>query len=354
MKNSWLSNVEPSRFEEFLQVLWRAAQQGADDVISEAPPDGVGERQMSTLTLSYALDRSLRFAAMRWYVPDPSTRDGPPLRMECFFLSPASSQPRVGLRMFAPNAQEKQAAPPAWWQTVTLGEISVPSGASFPGFLELVAVLASKGNVATTTAEMQTAIADLTYDLNYYRQLSSEQADELRQLQSRVREVMSLQAGWAPSFDEEPEDVMQPPPNLDGLPAWALAQSDRITILPRALNGAKKSLYENPAAVYGALELLAGPYRAHRLGELDKQGFTAALSEAGLQLAGSVGSSIAGSHGEDYFVTWRGRRRFLEMHLLKGGGRDERYCLRIYFFWDDATGQAIVGWLPSHLNNSLS
>ena len=355
MKNSWLADVEPSRFEEVLQLFWCGAQQGADESLSEVPPDGVGEQQMSDWPLSYAVDRGLRFAALRWYVRGPGAPQGPPLRMECFFLSPASSRPRAGLRIFTSNGSEEPVPAPAWWQAVVQEDASVRQAPIFPGFLELVALLASNGNVATTTAEMQTAMADLSFDLEYYRQLSGEQADELRQLQARVRDLLSQRADRSAGLGDEPEDAqVLPPSDLTELPAWALAHSDCITVLPRALNGAKKSLYENPAAVYAALELLAGPYRAHRLGALDKHGFNTAMSDAGLQLAGSVGSSIAGSQGDNYFVTWRGRRRFLDMHLLKGGGRDERYCLRIYFFWDEATSQVVVGWLPSHLNNSLS
>lgn len=50
----------------------------------------------------------------------------------------------------------------------------------------------------------------------------------------------------------------------------------------------------------------------------------------------------------------RGRRRMFDLHLAKGGGRDERYCLRIYFFWSAEDRKVVVGWLPSHLSNSLS
>jgi hypothetical protein len=125
-------------------------------------------------------------------------------------------------------------------------------------------------------------------------------------------------------------------------------------ILPRALQGAKKSHYETPETVYTALELLAGPYRDMRMGAMSHAQFIEALGASEMQLEGSVAPSVAGEQGDAYFVSWHGRRRFLELHLRKGGGRDERYCLRIYFFWDDAAQKVIVGWLPSHLSNSLS
>jgi hypothetical protein len=221
--------------------------------------------------------------------------------------------------------------------------------------MELVAILASNGNIATSSAEAQATVADLGFELDYYRQLAEDQAEELRQLKARLRD------SWRPSeqeseSDEEEGDVdsAEPVSDLSGLQEWAMRNSDRITVLPRALNGAKKSLYENPAAVYSALELLAGPYRQQRLGLLDKAAYEEALAKSGMQFAGSVGPSVAGEHGNAYFVNWNGRKRFLEFHLLKGGGRDERYCLRVYFFWDEDTEQVVVGWLPSHLSNSLS
>jgi hypothetical protein len=349
-QTSWLAEVEPSRFDEFLQVFWTAVRQTAED-LEESPIEGVGELSAQPWPLSYALDKGLRFAAFRWYQPNPENPQARPLRLESFFLCPANTSPRVGLQIY--SAGQSQAVVPAWWAK-TLSLSSTPHlGKSFPGFMELVAILASNGNIATSSAETQAAVSDLGFELDYYRQLSEEQAEELRQLKAQLRD------SWRPTEPgsdtaEDQDEPRQQVSDLSELPAWALQRSESITILPRALNGAKKSLYENPAAVYAALELLAGPYRDHRLGLLDKSAFNDALANAGVQFAGSVGPSVAGEQGAAYFVNWRGRKRFLDFHLLKGGGRDERYCLRVYFFWDDETKQAVVGWLPSHLSNSLS
>lgn len=354
MKTSWLAEVEPSRFEEFLQTFWNSARLSADE-LPDAPPEGVGELPAEPWPLSYALDRATRFAAFRWYQRHPTNPAAGQLRCELFFLCPASAKPRAGLRIFAASQADIVMSAPAWWSD-TLALPSEPdSSIRLPGFMELVAILASNGNVSTTSADTESAIAELTVELNYYRQLAGETADELRQAQSKVRDLLARPVGQSSLYDV----VDEPPPaepitDLSGLPEWALKNSERITVLSRALNGAKKSIYENPSAVYAALELLAGPYRDYRMAKLDKAALNEAYASAGVQFAGSVGTNVAGSHGEDYFVTWAGRRRFLEFHLLKGGGRDERYCLRIYFFWDDETQQVVVGWLPSHLNNSLS
>ena len=79
----------------------------------------------------------------------------------------------------------------------------------------------------------------------------------------------------------------------------------------------------------------------------------AKLQELGLELAPSISSSRAGEAGDEYYVTYplEGEtKRMLEQHLRKGSGREERFCLRIYFFWDKDSKKVIIGWLPSHLD----
>ena len=58
----------------------------------------------------------------------------------------------------------------------------------------------------------------------------------------------------------------------------------------------------------------------------------------------------AGQEGNEYYVAYQGRRILMARHLKKGNSRDERYCLRIYFFWDDEDEQVVVGSLPGHLD----
>ncbi len=65
----------------------------------------------------------------------------------------------------------------------------------------------------------------------------------------------------------------------------------------------------------------------------------------------------AGEEGATYFVRWPvagGGEEFLECHLRKGSGTDARHCLAIYFFWDQAGEQVVVGWLPGHLENRMT
>lgn len=348
MQTSCVTDIEASRFDQCLQMFWQALRSLEPALPAEAD-DGVGEYPASPWPVSYALDRKGRFAAFRWFQQIGSKVSA----FEWFFLCPSSSTPKTGIKVF--GAETTGLSLPLWWSEGLGLSCQRQENAVLPGFIELVALLSSGGDVVTTSAEMRVELAGMEHDLAYYRSLSDEQAEELRTARTKVRDLLARPIGATPQGEEDGVSA-QPAPitDLSGLPDWAMEHSDKIVILPRALNSAKKSIYEQPAAVYGALELLAGAYREHRLGSIDREAFMVELNRSGLQLDGSVAPSVAGEQGDAYFVSWGKRRRFLDLHLVKGGGRDERYCLRVYFFWDADLKKAVVGWLPSHLSNSLS
>jgi hypothetical protein len=52
-----------------------------------------------------------------------------------------------------------------------------------------------------------------------------------------------------------------------------------------------------------------------------------------------------------YSVQYGGARRPLDRHLKGSDSRDRRFGFRLYFFWDEDEQVAVVGWLPSHLDN---
>ena len=75
----------------------------------------------------------------------------------------------------------------------------------------------------------------------------------------------------------------------------------------------------------------------------------------GLTVEPSISKSRAGEQKDEYYVNYPsgtliGGKKFLEQHLKKGNDRSERFCLRIYFFWDRTANLVVVGWLPSHLD----
>ncbi len=88
-----------------------------------------------------------------------------------------------------------------------------------------------------------------------------------------------------------------------------------------------------------------------------QEAFTQGLASLGLELGGSISEGRAGAEGKTYFVKWPLHgvgEEFLESALKKGSNKDERYTLRIYFFWDDESRQVVVGSLPGHLINRMT
>ena len=85
--------------------------------------------------------------------------------------------------------------------------------------------------------------------------------------------------------------------------------------------------------------------------------FRDALAQYGMDFSGSIDKSRAGQEGDAYYINYpigSSQRVFLQFHIVRGSSREDRYCMRIYFFWDEDTNQVVVGWLPSHLSNRIS
>lgn len=147
------------------------------------------------------------------------------------------------------------------------------------------------------------------------------------------------------------------PSSLDGFESWASENlSGYVVLHNRALRGAKDSVYDDTSLIYKSLLLLKNEYVAmRRHGGLDlKESYEKKCQELGITEEATFAGDRSGEEGDTYFVRYSGRRVELDRHLKKGNSRDPRYCFRLYFFWDERTQQAIVGWLPSHLTNRAS
>ncbi|MDO9133989.1 hypothetical protein [Hydrogenophaga sp.] len=243
------------------------------------------------------------------------------------------------------------------WHRSTLGVVSEPDQwlaavadltivrevepQATPDFIALIAAISSSTPITYAQSDAQ-QVREIQDEVEQLRQLTALQAGKLRVLadmQSRTPEASAPEA-------QEPRKWQ-----LDELAEWAAENADRITILPRAINAARKSLYEQPQLVYAALELLASTYRKVKLGQQERTDLIDEVRALGMEIGGSVDPSRA---TKDYFVRWGRTRRALDQHLSRGVSRDPRLCMRIYYFWCDETERVVVGWLPSHLDNSLS
>ena len=157
----------------------------------------------------------------------------------------------------------------------------------------------------------------------------------------------------------DPKIEKQYPQDLANLPEWVTSNHAHAIVLhPRAERGASKSRFEDVPLIYQAIELLGIEYHAMRMtspdeAEAKRSACTRRLQELGLDLTPSISSGRAGEEGDEYEVIYPiggEKKRLLDFHLKKGSDRDERYCLRIYFFWDDGIKKVVIGWLPSHLD----
>ena len=131
---------------------------------------------------------------------------------------------------------------------------------------------------------------------------------------------------------------------------------DRLLLHSRAVRSLKSACYENVELVYNCLKLLATAYYDYRMGSISYDDFSVACKQidSGLEERAAITDVAAGLEGDTYFVHHHGKRCKLERHLTKGSSKDRRYCLRIYFFWDEQDQVIVIGDLPHHLDTSAT
>ena len=183
-------------------------------------------------------------------------------------------------------------------------------------------------------------------------QQAREEADQARStnfhLQARVR-VLESQIRDSAIASAEPTL----PATLDGFEDWCRAELiGSVEVLNRAFQGVKKSKLEDVTLIYQSMLLLKERYVPMRRegGAALKYDYDGACKALGISEEATFSGERWGEQGDDYRVRYAGQIRLLERHLKKGNSKDQRYCFRLYFFWDDEREQVVVGWLPSHLD----
>jgi hypothetical protein len=260
------------------------------------------------------------------------------------FCVPGGHNLACGMRLPAPLADRASGL------VSEVGNVQPVSPASgWPALSQLRMVIA---DAAAEEQLDETPVASLVAERDYLAARLAEANESLRHARFENRSLKTqLGATEAPELDE----IKAYPETLDQLGAWAEQFSDRVILAERAVRGAKKSQYRDPEMVFRCLEHLATRYWEMKTGKISVAAHEAALATMpGVSLRGSAGATVAGEQGEAYFITHKGRRVFLDLHLAKGGGFDQRYCMRIYFAWLPDEQRVLVGDLPAHLANSLS
>jgi hypothetical protein len=171
-------------------------------------------------------------------------------------------------------------------------------------------------------------------------------------------QIDALRASLRAKTGQPVDAAVHIPGDYAGLPAWVEEHlSGRLVLHSRTSHGMKNAKYEDAGLVYRCLLLLANEYRDMRLGQITREELSQALQDLKVDLSGSIDKTRAGEEGDKYFVRYPVGslgKEFLDSHLRKGTTKDDRYCLAIYFFWDEETRQVVVGWLPSHLPNRMT
>lgn len=151
--------------------------------------------------------------------------------------------------------------------------------------------------------------------------------------------------------------ILATPNDLLQLDRWTKEHLEgKLLLHPRALRGARKSHFEAPNLIFESLLILGNEYRDVRLqGESEcGEQLSHRLNDLDLHLTDAISEASAGQFGDTYRVYYPPgqlrTKKLLAQHIKKGSDRDERTCLRVYFFWDEKAQIVVVGWLPSHLD----
>lgn len=307
--------------------------------LAEKPRDGIYElATASGWRLRWAGKKGCGFLAMEAMQLDAGEA------WEAFAVRVDGGELRTGWRR--PDGRTE--APEAWARMACSVELQRDIQVrAEPTFLNLVATMCSANAVHTSNWDLRRQSA-LEEDVAHWKSLATRQAEALRRMHTALASKEGSQAS-----DVEVE--VQREWRLEDIEEWAAENADRIKIMPRAIAETKKSQYWKPGLVYDALEMLASTYPMVKKSELPREDLFDHAKRIGVWISGSPEPGRAGgSKSEKFFVNVWGRRRFLEMHLGCGTARDDRFCFRCYFVYDEESGMVIVGSMPGHLDSAIT
>ena len=349
-----------AQFDALLIRLWELARAVPLD-LPKTPPEGIGEIEKGISRVRYAVSRPHEVATFSLCHPD---KDKPSDRINRVEWSTVLIKDFKSLATVAAWTEDRaghrvaeKSKVRSIWEQLRADRLVSPEDddgpiASWSELRSLLGVHPKGREDHSSLPRDLERIRALEDEVEYFSTLAREHSDGIRRLQARLRALRESSIDVS-GVDADDQTQSLPLTSLADLSTWSVQFDDSLVILPRALQEARKSPYQDVSAVETALRLLAGPYRELKLGLLSHSEFDRQVSAAGLRITPS-GGEVTFATNEGYVVRWQGQRRNLEFHIGKGGSRDLRHTLRIYWFWCDETQKVVVGWLPSHLDNSLS
>ena len=159
----------------------------------------------------------------------------------------------------------------------------------------------------------------------------------------RIQQLLEqLKAGG-----QEIDATIELPTDWEEFANWCDANlAGRLVLIPAARKRVRAPEYEDISEAARSLLWLSNTCRDRRLA-----GGDGSLREE------PVVEGIRNAHcgGDAFDFDWQGRRYTADWHIKSGGNtRDPKRCLRIYYGWDDATGQIIVADMPAHRRTGAS
>ena len=204
---------------------------------------------------------------------------------------------------------------------------------------------AAQAQIDTLNGDLETAneMVDLLSDDNEAVEIRARTAEaQLTAAGYRIQQLMEQ----FKTRGEIPDANISLPSSWDDFADWCDQNLvGRVLLSPRARHEVRAPQFKDAAAAARCLLWLANEYREQRLNGGDGD------------LRTRIESGIHNDRcGADAFqIVWQGRRADVEWHIKSGGNtRDPARCLRIYYFWDDASQQVVIASMPAHLRTGAT
>ena len=174
----------------------------------------------------------------------------------------------------------------------------------------------------------------------------------LRREKHRLQQRLAILEGTPPVPGQDDEAVL-PPETYAELPDWTERHfAGKVALSGRAHRALKGAEFEDVELVGRAIGLLGGSYWLMKTegGRERREAFDDELRALRLLETPSLSRDRQGKARDDFSVEWNGRRLTLDRHLKTSSRtRDPKYCFRLYFAWDEADRQVVIGHLPGHM-----
>lgn len=185
---------------------------------------------------------------------------------------------------------------------------------------------------------------------------AADENDGLRHDRHRLQQRIAALDGDEPALADDAAPADGPVPPLESyadLPAWTERHfGGRVALAGRALRALRSAAFEDVALVGKAIELLGTTYHEIKTegGKSSRAVYHSQLRELRLQEAPGLSATAQGRARDDFSIEWNGRRLTLDRHLKNNARtRDPKLCFRLYFTWDNKSGQVLIGHLPGHM-----